>query len=237
MRPSVAKIVKDLDLCRKCRDEGIDETITNALLGTHKTQVYVNTCEYQGKTIAVLAYIDGIVPDYPLVTEILHSHEGCDLFDEELAPRLAENNFSTYKHGFGHATTEQVVAFFRRRSPGADDVMPASFAPAACATFARIAIGGDIPDPADHTDDRNWSSNSYAWYDLNCVPIHGSIWRISCNDTLWLFTRENQTLWTVRISPHVRPAYTTQGYKEKYSVNALIQGLLYAKETRYEISR
>lgn len=135
-------------------------------------------------------------------------------FDSGLA---SETSRKLSREGFegSCATTAQVAGWFRSRAAALGDEgdsFPESWAPASMRTMAHMAIAGDlgnkVAETPDHHLDVEWG---YEWYDLAEVPVGGSIWRLSCQDTLWVFTRKGEDQWRVTCVPGARWPDTPQG--------------------------
>ena len=109
----------------------------------------------------------------------------------------------------GKLTTSQVAGWFVSRCGGgleADEYpeWPDTWAPAAGQSFALVTIGGDLGEAKAITQDGEWSSNNYYWYDLRDVPQRGAVWRVSCLRTLWLFYKspDEADTWTAYAVPN-----------------------------------
>lgn len=158
-------------------------------------------------------------------------HQACTWCEQEILPRLVDLGW-VGRHD--QLATAEVAQWFAGRANGADwDPDLPTEAPAAADTFARVSIGGDIPDIVGTTDDENWQGNYYRWYDLATVPVGGSVYRISARrqgteGTLWTFTRRDEDRWEVTIVPDARWATTRGRASNGQPLDAVIEGAMLA---------
>ncbi|MBW4061247.1 hypothetical protein HJC99_01605 [Candidatus Saccharibacteria bacterium] len=78
---------------------------------------------------------------------------------------------------------------------------PDTWAPASGVSRAHVAMAGDVGMCRHSTRDVRAIGNVYKWFDLDLVPVGGSVWRLSHNRTLWHFTRCSHG-WSVLCVPH-----------------------------------
>lgn len=81
-------------------------------------------------------------------------------------------------------------------------------------SVAIAAIDGDLGPKVGGND-------SYDWYDLNDVPVGGSIWRISPLGSLFFFRRSALDQWEFIMDEHTAWCTTRQGF----SVGDVIEGM------------
>lgn len=215
-------------------NDPVYKAVLGALLGESKQTVTVVDVEYQGTRWIVLGPVETnrSLPRQPLLVRA-HLHKNADpgtnwgCVCKETLPRLQQMDWLGREDKL---TTEEVAGFFAGRCNGlGEDTtdLPKTWAPAAVESFAPITIAGDLPEPVQTTDDVNWDSNYYEWFDLNDVPVGGSVYRVSGTNTLWLFTKRSGAQWEVTIVPAVSWA-TTSNHDGSKDFGALLDGAMEA---------
>lgn len=214
-------------------DDPAYKAVLGALIGESETAVTVVDVAYQGDRYLVLGAIDADrLPRQPLLIRA-HLHKNADpgtnwgCACKGTLPRLQNLRWLGREDKL---TTEDVAGFFAGRCNGLGEdtsEFPKTWAPSAVESFAPITIAGDLTECVQTTDDTEWDSNHYEWFDLKDVPVGGSVYRLSATNTLWLFTKREATRWEVTIVPSVSWA-TTSHHDGSKDFGMLLDGALEA---------
>lgn len=220
----IAQVISRTDL----RNSSVEATeadlqkITETLTGEGETTTAVVDVPYSGARYIVLETIKergGFDKNIPLFVKT--NFPGIN-DQEEVLSRIDDMGWTGRENKL---TTQDVAEFFRSRSNGAIDTEGTSLVPAAAESFACCTIGGDIGASIMTTEDEEWESNYYEYYDLLDVPVGGSIYRVSSTQTLWMFTRRDNSHWEVTIVPS--PSWATTTYHDgNQSIGSLLDGAL-----------
>ena len=220
----------------------MESKIVDALLGDSERAVTIVDVPHQGDRYIVFGNIGEGLTSQPLLVRA-HLHKGADpelnwgCACKEIHPRLKKLGWLGKDDSL---TTEEVARWFKNRAEGVGkdgEKYPVSYVPAAEESFARISIAGDLGERKALSPDRNFKSNRYEWFDLNEVPIGGSVYRISKKNTLWLFTRHGGDRWELTVVPKVSWA-TTDYHDGSRDFGTLLEGALIGyRVAKEEINR
>lgn len=224
----VRRLVKAMDIqvgySRYQENEEIENRIVDALVGRGSTTTVVIDVQYQlNRWIVLQAIRNGNVPNFPVLIKAspvigfrekdgtvraYGGHEGAVTRLQDLGWLKEDGSAARL------VSTVEVAGWFVGRANGLPDVLdfPDTWAPAAEQSFARIPMGGDVPQPSASTVDQEWDGNTHYWMNLDEVPVGASVWRISVTDTLWLFTRQ-EAGWQVTVVTEIKWPHTRQGYE------------------------
>lgn len=192
----------------------LKEMVRRILLGEADKKTVVVDVPYQLRRIVILGPLSfgdfslQEIPKNPLIVD-LNIVEVDGFWVQSPSPvaqKKIKEEFSGRQIGLA---TAEVAGFFRGRSRKTEAPFPLSWACGAVSSFAKISIGGDLPPVEKETKDPDCESNWYQWFDLDKVPIEGSVYRISCNETLWLFTKVDNDNWEVTVQAPVTWAKTS----------------------------
>jgi hypothetical protein len=229
----------DSGVRRKRREQDpVAKTIAAALLRDDGvvTPIRVLDVPYQGDRYIVFGDLgivrsDGSLVLYgigvtPLLVRTQLASEGA-FWVEQIEPRLKERGWLGRHERLG---TEDVAAFFVGQAVGLgpdDAARPKTWAPACGRDEVHAPIGGDVGDPKMTTKDVVRKGEVYEWYDLDEVPVGGSVYRISFERTLYLFTKRAADLWEATVVPNASWP-TTDRQNGSQDLGALFEGAITA---------
>lgn len=116
--------------------------------------------------------------------------------EQTVRRKLAKENF-----GDGRISSQQVGAFFRRRTDHAPENISQ--------TIVGVPIASRAPIPVEASNkfmmmpDTDWVSSQFrGWYNLDRAEPGNHLIRLSSRHTLWLFTCLADNAWKVSVIPH-----------------------------------